>query len=72
MDILASYSIKLTQDQITAVLTEAAEKQSRRKVEKVVWDIRGADPGDYPFDPGSPANAKVTIELGAPITPVPS
>jgi hypothetical protein len=64
MNILANYSIKLTQEQITAILTEEAEKQSGRKVTKVTWDIRGAEYGDRPFDVGSPASAKVTIELG--------
>lgn len=64
MNILANYSIKLTQDQITAILTEEAEKQSGRKVTKVTWNVRGADRGDYPFDPGTPASASVTIELG--------
>lgn len=64
MDILANYSIKLTQEQITAILTEEAEKQSGRKVTKVTWNIQGADYGDRPFDVGTPANAKVTIDLG--------
>jgi hypothetical protein len=64
MDILANYSIKLTQEQITAILTEEAEKQSGRKVTKVSWDIRGHERGDRPFDMDTPASAKVTIELG--------
>jgi hypothetical protein len=70
MDILANYSIKLTQEQITAILTEEAEKQSGRKVTKVTWNIQGANYGDRPFDVGTPASAKVTIELGtAPYRP---
>lgn len=64
MNILANYSIKLTQEQITAILTEEAEKQSGRKVTKVTWNIQGYERGDRPYDIGTEASAKVTIELG--------
>ena len=67
MNILESYSINLTQEQITAVLIEEAEKQSGRTVSKVTWNIQGATDGDRPFDSGTEASAKVTIELGAPV-----
>lgn len=64
MDILANFSVKLSQEQLTQLITQAVEKESGRKVKAVHWNIRGYDPGDRPFDVGTPASASVTVDLG--------
>lgn len=64
MDILANFSVKLSQEQLTQLITQTVEKESGRKVKAVHWHIQGYEHGDRPFDPGTPASASVTVDLG--------
>lgn len=64
MDILANFSIKLSQEQLTQLITKEAERAAGRKVKKVHWNIRGYTPGDRPGDAGTEASASVTVDLG--------
>lgn len=64
MDLLANFSVKLDQAQIEQVITKAVEQQTGRKVRSINWNIQGYEPGDRPFDTGTPASASITVDLG--------
>lgn len=65
MDILANFSVKLSQEQLTQLITQAVEKESGRKVKAVHWNIKDSYTS-YHWRDGdtTPASASVTVDLG--------
>ncbi len=72
MDILANFSVKLSQEQLTQLITQTVEKETGRKVKAVHWHIKDSYTSMHWRDGEStPGGASVTVDLGEEIVKTP-
>ena len=65
MNIITNMSIKLNEEQVKQIITDAVERETKRKVTKIYVNVNAGDRGFSQFEPFVPASlSNITVELG--------